>query len=161
MKCKSGITMIEVVIVIVIMIMIVAFSVMPGRETLDEADISKIYIEMKSMRSAVNAIALKKDMDETYTLKQGVDYDAPFVAAANVNYGSNVLGNTDNWYIILGADQKTLYESSNVKSTLGFDAISLTYIVNFETCEVELYKPCTIANNTVRTFDEVRTLAEN
>lgn len=160
MQGKSGVTMIEVVIVIVIILMIVTFSVMPSRETLDEADISKLYIEMRSMKTAVNAIALKEDMDPDFELKQGVDYDSPFVAAAGINYGDNVLTDSDNWYIILGADQKELYDASNVKTTLGLDAISVTYIVNFKTSDVELYKPYKITGKTVRTFDEVRSLAE-
>ena len=71
------------------------------------------------------------------------------------------MDNMDDWYIILGADQKELYEASNVKANYGLDAISLTYIVNFKTSDVELYKPITVANTTVRTFDEVRSLAEN
>lgn len=157
---SSGVTMIELVVVIVIMLMIVSFSVLPGRETLDEADISKLYIEMRSMKTAVNATSLKTEMDNEFEIKQGVDYDATFVAASGVEYGENVMDNIGDWYIILGADQKDLYESSNVKSNYGLDAISLTYIVNFKTSDVELYKPVTIANTTVRTFDEVRKLAE-
>lgn len=160
MQGKSGVTMIEVVIVIVIILMIVTFSVMPSRETLDEADISKLYIEMRSMKTAVNAIALKEDMDPDFELKQGVDYDSSFVAAAGVDYGDNVLTDSDNWYIILGADQKELYDASNVKTTLGLDSISVTYIVNFKTSDVELYKPYKITGKIVRTFDEVRSLAE-
>ncbi len=161
MRGNSGVTMIELVVVVVIILMIVSFSVLPSRETLDEADISKVYIEMKSMKTAVNVTSLKVEMDNEFEIKQGVDYDTPFVAAAGVEYGDNVMDNMDDWYIILGADQKELYEASNVKANYGLDAISLTYIVNFKTSDVELYKPITVANTTVRTFDEVRSLAEN
>lgn len=161
MRGNSGVTMIELVVVVVIILMIVSFSVLPSRETLDEADISKVYIEMKSMKTAVNVTSLKVEMDNEFGIKQGVDYDTPFVAAAGVEYGDNVMDNMDDWYIILGADQKELYEASNVKANYGLDAISLTYIVNFKTSDVELYKPITVANTTVRTFDEVRSLAEN
>ncbi len=161
MRGNSGVTMIELVVVVVIILMIVSFSVLPSRETLDEADISKVYIEMKSMKTAVNVTSLKVEMDNEFEIKQGVDYDTPFVAAVGVEYGDNVMDNMDDWYIILGADQKELYEASNVKANYGLDAISLTYIVNFKTSDVELYKPITVANTTVRTFDEVRSLAEN
>lgn len=161
MRGNSGVTMIELVVVVVIILMIVSFSVLPSRETLDEADISKVYIEMKSMKTAVNVTSLKVEMDNEFEIKQGVDYDTPFVVAAGVEYGDNVMDNMDDWYIILGADQKELYEASNVKANYGLDAISLTYIVNFKTSDVELYKPITVANTTVRTFDEVRSLAEN
>lgn len=160
MRLKSGVTMIELVVVVVIILLIISFSVFPSRETLTETQITKLYSEMLSIKSAVNAVALKYDMEPDFEIKQGVHYDSPFVAAVDVEYGENVLDNQEDWYIILGADQKELYDASVVKDTLGLDAIENTYIVDFKTSDVELYKPQRIGSKDLRTFEDVRNAAE-
>lgn len=161
MRNDSGVTMVEIAIVLVIIIMIAAFAVMSGRTTLEEADASEVYIEMNSMKEAINSIIMKGNMDESFMIEKGKQYDLPFVPVPGVFYGENVTDYSSDWYIIFGKDNEEAYKESKVKKELGFDAINHTYIVNFNTDSVELYKPITILNTQVRTYDEVRALVSN
>ena len=158
MKNNSGITMVEVVIMIVIMIMIAAFAIINGRSALDEADASDVYLEMTSMKEAVNSIIMKQNLDESFIIEEGKQYDTAFVPSTGVSYGDNVLGYQDEWYIIYGSEWGSSYYNSAVRKNLGLEAINRTYIVNYETGEVELYRPLSIFNSSVRTYDEVRTV---
>lgn len=164
MKNNLGITMVEVVVVIVIMLMIIAFAVNSGGETLNQADITDVYVEMNSMRAAVNSIVAKRNIDETYEIVKGKQYDAEFTLplGSTVNYPSYITDNTDDWHIVLGKDSpaKETYEESIVREELGLDEIKHTYIVNYETASVELYEPVEVAGYKVRTYEEVRSLAE-
>lgn len=160
MKNNLGITMIELVIVVVIILIIASFAVASGRETLNEADISEVFVEMTSVKTAINGVIAKQNMDDDFEIEQGKQYDATFTPATGVTYSDAVLGNQDKWFIIFGRDNEGAYDASDVKDFLGLDAINHTYIVNYETVDVELYKPVTIGNIMVRTYEEVRGLAE-
>lgn len=160
MKNNLGVTMIELVVVLVIIIIIATVAVTSGTKTLDEADIAEVYIEMDSMKETINAVILQKSMNEDLRLEQGKHYDADFVPAEGVTYGDNVLGYQDDWHIIFGVDEKDIYLESQVRDTLGLDSINHTYIVNYETAEIELYKPIIVADTMVRTYEQVRSVAE-
>ena len=160
MKNNLGITMIELVVVLVIIIIIATIAVASGTKTLDEADIAEVYIEMDSIKETINSVILQQSMNDDFRLEQGKHYDSDFVPAEGVTYGDNVLGDQDNWHMIFGVDEKDIYLESNVRTTLGLDSINHTYIVNYETAEIELYKPVVVANTAVRTYDEVRSIAE-
>lgn len=161
MKKNLGVTLIELVIVIVIIMIIAAFALSSGRETLNEANATAVYAEMNSVLSAVNGVVAKQNMDEDFEVEKGKQYDKEFVALSGVTYSDDILSNTDKWFIIYGADAGEIYKESEVKENLGLEALDLSYIVNFEDVKVELYKPVTILNNTVRTYEEVRSLASN
>lgn len=161
MKNQLGITMVELVIVIVIILIIATFAVTSGRKTMDQADASEVYFEMNAIKEAVNSINAKRNFDENFALAHGEHYDAEFIPAPDVTYDSYVTLYPDDWYIILGKDDGEPYASSEVRDWLGLDSINHTYIVNFETGKVELYRPVKILNKTVRTYEEVRTLLEN
>ncbi len=162
MKSNRGVTMVEMVVVIIIILMIAIFAVASGRETLDQTDVAEIHVEMKSMKNAVNGIMMKQNINEKFVIEKGKHYDEAFYPAANVEYGQNVIGNESAWVIIYGMDNEEAYLQSTVKNGLGLDSINHTYIVNFQTTEVELYKPIKVANTyIVRTFDEVRSLVED
>ena len=160
MKNNLGITMVEVVVVVVIMLMIVAFSVNSGRETLEKADITDLYVEMTSLKTAINGIIAKQNMDETYEIEEGKQYDIIFTPKAGVSYSDAVLGSQSDWYIVLGEDAGEEYKNSLVKKELGLEEISHTYMVNFNTAGVELYEPVKVANYSVRTYEQVRSLVE-
>ncbi|MBQ9279776.1 MAG: prepilin-type N-terminal cleavage/methylation domain-containing protein [Clostridia bacterium] len=161
MMGNKGVTLVELAIVIIIILIIATFAVTSGRKTLDQADASEVYFEMNAMREAINKVTVKQDMDDNFSLTQGEYYDISFTPATGVSYGDNVLGYQDEWYIIFGKDQGEFYKDSKVKDWLGLDAINHTYIVNFNSSSVELYRPVTILNQSVRTYDEVRTLINN
>ncbi len=163
MKKNLGVTLIELVIVIVIIMIIAAFALSSGRETVNEANATSVYAEMNSVLSAINGVVAKQNMDEDFTIEKGKHYDKEFVEFPGVSYSGDILNNEDKnkWFIIYGADAGDLYEESEVKENLGLEALALSYIVNFEDVKVGLYKPVKILNNTVRTYEEVRSLASN
>lgn len=160
MKNNLGITMVEVVVVIVIMLMIIVFAVGTGAETLNQADITDLYVEISSVKTAVNGVITKQNMDETYILTEGKQYDLTFEPASGVNYSNDILNNSEDWYIIIGNDNPA-YEDSLVTKELGLEKINHTYMVNYETAEVELYKPVEVAGYLVRTYGQIRSLVEN
>ncbi len=160
MKRNSGVSMIELVVVVIIIMMIAAFAISSGSETLNEADVTDVYVEISAIKDVANSIILTKDMDDSFVLQQGKHYDIPFVAASGVTYGTNVTSHTEDWYIILGIEKEG-YNTSVVKDTYGLESVKRSYIINFETGEVELYEPLTIENTSVRTYDEIRRVAEN
>lgn len=161
MKKSAGITLVELAIVIIIILIIASFAVVSGRKTLDQADASEVYFEMNSVREAINSVNVKLDMNENFALTQGEYYDVGFTPAVGVSYGDNVLGDQENWYIVFGKDDGDLYKDSKVKDYLGLDEINHTYIVNYLTASVELYRPVVILDHSVRSYNEVRTLMNN
>ena len=160
MKFNSGITMVELLVVIIIVVMIATFAINSGTETLDEADVTEIFVEITSVKTAMNSIALKREVQENFQILQGGYYDEEFVPAPGVSYGDNVLGFQDDWFIIYGLDAPDIYNESTVRTNLGLDTLNHSYIVNFDTSEVELYMPVTIKDLSVRTYKEIRELAE-
>lgn len=160
MKNNMGVTMIELVVVLVIMIIVATIAVASGTKTLDEADIAEVYIEMDTMKESINGVILRKTMNEDLRIEKSKYYDTEFVPAEGVTYGDNVLGYQENWYIIFGVDEEDVYTESEVRENLGLETINHTYIVNYETAEVELYKPIKLANTMVRTYEQVRSAAE-
>lgn len=175
MKNNSGITMIELVVVIIIIMIIATIAIVSGQKTLDEADVTEVYSEIDTMKKVVNEISLRKSTNPDIRIEEGVYYDMKFVPLVGVTYGTNVTNVPEDWYIIYGSDQLTiasqypgsfssttddLYKASTVKENLGLEGINHTYIVNFEECEVELYKPIVVGNTSVRTYSEIRNLAK-
>ena len=160
MKFNSGITMVELLVVIIIVVMIATFAINSGTDTLDEADVTEVFVEITSVKTAMNSIALKREVQENFQILQGGYYDEKFVPAPGVTYGDNVLGFQEDWFIIYGLDAPDIYNESNVRTNLGLDTLNHSYIVNFDTSEVELYMPVTIKDLSVRTYKEIRELAE-
>ena len=167
MKSQNGVTMIELVIVLIITLIIATVAISSGQETLKEADVAEVYVEMSSMQKTINAIILQREMNPNLEIVKGQHYDEEFNIGRdiNVSYGDNVLTESDNWHIIYGVAsesevEKAIYDASTVRDTLGLDGINHTYIVNYETGEIELLRPVTIDNQSVRTYYEVRTVAE-
>ena len=115
---------------------------------------------MDSMKDAINSVMVRQAMNEDIVIEMGKFYDSDFLPLEGVSYGDNVLGHQEDWHIIYGIDQKEIYLASEVKDSLGMDAINHTYIVNYETSEVELYSPIVLSGVKVRTYEEVRNLAE-
>ena len=154
MKKQNGVTMVELVIVIIIILIITTFSVYTGKEATDQATVTEVYVEMTSMKNAVNSVIIKKDLDEDFELKSGDQYDFKVSElAADAEEFKNAFGievdeaDFDDAYIIIGMDDMEKYEQS--------------YIVNFEKGEVELLKTIKLANRNVRTFEQVRALVDD
>ena len=167
MKSQLGVTMIELVIVLIITLVIATVAINSGKDTLKEADVTEVYVEMSTMQKTVNSIMLQREMNPNLEIEKGKHYDEEFDTGrdTSVTYGDNVLTNADKWHIIYGvaadkAAEKAIYDSSIVRDILGLDAINHTYIVNYETGEVELLRPLEIDSKLVRTYYEVRSVAE-
>ncbi len=167
MKSQLGVTMIELVIVLIITLVIATVAINSGKDTLTEADVTEVYVEMSAMQKTVNSVMLQKEMNPNLEIKKGKYYDEEFDTGrdTSVTYGDNVLTNAENWHIIYGVaadkeSEKAIYDSSIVRENLGLDAINHTYIVNYETGEVELLRPLEIDSKLVRTYYEVRSVAE-
>ncbi len=162
MKNNLGVTMIELVVVIVIVLMIATFAINSGKDTLTETDVTEVLVEMTSVKNALKALALKQEVTENFQISKGELYDEEFISATGVSYGDNVLGNQQDWYIIYGidVDDVDLYKNSKARENLGLESLNHTYIINFKESDVELYRPVTLENRKVRTYDEVRELAE-
>lgn len=167
MKNQLGVTMIELVIVLVITMVIATVAISSGKKTLTEADITEVYVEMSTIQKTVNSVMLQREMNPNLEIERGKYYDEEFDVGrdTSVTYGDNVLTEADDWHIIYGvaadkAAEKAIYDASTVRETLGLDAINHTYIVNYETGEVELLRPIVIDSKSVRTYYEVRSVAE-
>lgn len=168
MKKQNGVTMVELVIVIIIILIITTFSVYTGKEATDQATVTEVYVEMTSMKNAVNSVIIKKDLDEDFELKPGDQYDFKVSElAADAEEFKNAFGidvdeaDFDDVYIIIGMDDMEKYEQSKVREYYGIDSIKHSYIVNFEKGEVELLKTIKLANRNVRTFEQVRALVDD
>ena len=168
MKKQNGVTMVELVIVIIIILIITTFSVYTGKEATDQATVTEVYVEMTSMKNAVNIVIIKKDFDEDFELKSGDQYDFKVSElAADAEEFKNAFGvevdeaDFDDAYIIIGMDDMEKYEQSKVREYYGIDSIKHSYIVNFEKGEVELLKTIKLANRNVRTFEQVRALVDD
>lgn len=168
MKKQNGVTMVELVIVIIIILIITTFSVYNGKEATDQATVTEVYVEMTSMKNAVNSVIIKKDLDEDFELKSGDQYDFKVSElAADAEEFKNAFGvevdeaDFDDAYIIIGMDDMEKYEQSKVRKYYGIDSIKHSYIVNFEKGEVELLKTIKLANRNVRTFEQVRALVDD
>lgn len=160
LKNKLGITMVELVVVVIIILIIASYAVMSGTETLEQADVTEVEVEITSIQKILSGIILKQDMDEDFVVEQGVHYDENFTPLSGVDYSEEIMNKPQDWYIIYGLDDEEKYETSNVKDGLGIDSIKHTYIVNFKTAKVELYRPIKLSNTYVRTFDEVMKLVK-
>lgn len=168
MKKQNGVTMVELVIVIIIILIITTFSVYTGKEATDQATVTEVYVEMTSMKNAVNSVIIKKDLDEDFELKSGDQYDFKVSElATDAEEFKNAFGvevdeaDFDDAYIIIGMDDMEKYEQSKVREYYGIDSIKHSYIVNFEKGEVELLKTIKLANRNVRTFEQVRALIDD
>ena len=168
MKKQNGVTMVELVIVIIIILIITTFSVYTGKEATDQATVTEVYVEMTSMKNAVNSVIIKKDLDEDFELKSGDQYDFKVSElAADAEEFKNAFGvevdeaDFDDAYIIIGMADMEKYEQSKVREYYGIDSIKHSYIVNFEKGEVELLKTIKLANRNVRTFEQVRALVDD
>lgn len=168
MKKQNGVTMVELVIVIIIILIITTFSVYTGKEATDQATVTEVYVEMTSMKNAVNSVIIRKDLNEDFELKSGDQYDFKVSElAADAEEFKNAFGvevdeaDFDDAYIIIGMDDMEKYEQSKVREYYGIDSIKHSYIVNFEKGEVELLKTIKLANRNVRTFEQVRALVDD
>ena len=168
MKKQNGVTMVELVIVIIIILIITTFSVYTGKEATDQATVTEVYVEMTSMKNAVNSVIIRKDLDEDFELKSGDQYDFKVSElAADAEEFKNAFGvevdeaDFDDAYIIIGMDDMEKYEQSKVREYYGIDSIKHSYIVNFEKGEVELLKTIKLAIRNVRTFEQVRALVDD
>lgn len=167
MNNKKGVSMIELVIVIIVLLIIATFSVFSGREAIEQAEATEVYVEMNSMREAVNSINLKKELNENFKETKGEHYDKkaselnPSEENFEIEYGITIeSGDFENLYIIYGMDELEEYNKSNVKESYGLDSIKHTYLVNFEKGKVDLLRQITVANRKVRTFEQVRALVD-
>ena len=168
MKKQNGVSMIELVIVLIVILLISTFSVYTGKEAVDQATATEVYTEINSIRSAINSINIKKELDESFTIVSGEHYDAKATDIKatkdefEVEYGITVSDEEfDNLYIIYGMDELEKYKASNVKDKYGLDSIKHTYLVNFKECSVDLFKSIKISDRNVRTFEQVRALVDN
>ena len=171
MKSQLCVTMIELVIVLIITLIIATVAVSSGQDTLTEADVTEVYVEMSTMQKTINTFILQMEMNSDLRPEEGKHYDDTFDSWKNQNvigeygYGDNVLTKAEDWYIIYGvaADkklEKAIYDNSKVRENLGLDSINHSYIVNYETGEVELLRPLVIDSKEVRTYEQVRSVAE-
>lgn len=167
MKSQLGVTMIELVIVLIITMVIATVAISSGQKTLTEADVAEVYVEMDTIHKAVNTVMLQKEMNPDLRLEQGKHYDIDFDTGrdTSVQYGDNVLGVAEEWCIIYGVStdkesEKAIYDVSEVREYLGLDSINHSYIVNYTTGEVELLRPLVIDSKQVRTYEQVRMVAE-
>ena len=128
MKKQNGVTMVELVIVIIIILIITTFSVYTGKEATDQATVTEVYVEMTSMKNAVNSVIIKKDLDEDFELKSGDQYDFKVSElAADAEEFKNAFGvevdeaDFDDAYIIIGMDDMEKYEQSKVREYYGIN----------------------------------------
>lgn len=167
MKSQLGVTMIELVIVLIITMVIATVAISSGKKTLTEADVTEVYVEMSTIQKTINTVMMQMEMNTNLRLEQGKHYDIDFDTGrdTSVQYGDNVLGAAEEWCIIYGVtadreEEKAIYDISKVRETLGLDSINHSYIVNYNTGEVELLRPLVIDSKQVRTYEQVRTVAE-
>lgn len=167
MKKQNGVTMIELVIVLIIILLITTFSVYTGSNSVDQAMVTEVYSEMNSMREAVNGVVLKKELDESFIVQEGKNYDfkistlATSVEEFENAYGIDIVDEEFNYlYIIVGMDDFPNYENSKVRDFYGFSSIKHSYLVNFDEGKVDLLKPLKLVNREVRTFEQVRALVD-
>lgn len=168
MRNHKGVSMIELVIVIVILLIITTFSIFSGREAIEQAEVTELYVEMNSVREAVNSINVKKELNENFELTKGEHYDkkASELNAVEADfedeYGIEIeSGDFDDLYIIYGMDELGEYNKSSVKQSYGFDSIKHTYLINFAKVKVDLLNVITVANRNVRTYEQVRSLVDD
>lgn len=160
MRSNAGVTMVELLVVIIIIVMIATFAISSGTDTLDEADVTEVFVEITAVKSALTTVTVKKDINPDLQIVQGDYYDDPFSPAEGVSYGDNVLGYQEDWHIIYGVDEAEKYAASRVRDNMGLETLNHTYIVNYKTSDVELYRPVTVKDLKVRTYDEIRELAK-
>ena len=168
MKKQNGVTMIELVMVLVILIIITTFSVYTGKSALNQAIVTEVYSEMKTIKEAVNGIILTEGLDEDFEVEAKKHYDLKISElVANVDEFKNMYNveipeeEFEDFYVIVGMDDLDAYKNSEVKDTYGLDSIKHSYIVNFKRGEVALLKTIIIDDRSVRTFDQVRNLVDN
>ena len=166
MKRQMGVSMIELVIVLIIIILITYFSIYTGNSALNQATASEVYAEINAMREAVNSINLKKSLQDDFEIEQGVHYDVKIEDTLTKSEFEARFGETisdedyQNTYIIYGMDMQEEYHASHVREFYGFDTIKHSYLVNFDEGKVDLLKSVNIADRTVRTFEQVRSLVD-
>ncbi len=167
MKKQNGVTMVELVVVIIIILIITSFSVFTGKEAVDQATAAEIYGEINSMREAINAVNIKKELDSDFVITSGDYYDAKVSEVMSKDEFESIYGiyvdevEFDNLYIIFGMDNLEYYDNSNVNKNYGLDSIKHSYLINFEEGRVDLLKAIKIANRSVRTFEQVRALVDD
>lgn len=167
MKKQNGVTMIELVVVIIIILIITSFSIFTGKEAADQATATEIYEEINAVREAINAVNIKKELDDNFMITSGDYYDAKVSEVMTKEQFETMYGiyvdevDFDNLYIIFGMDNLEYYDNSNVNKNYGLDSIKHSYLVNFEEGKVELLKTIKIANRSVRTFEQVRALVDD
>jgi Tfp pilus assembly protein PilE len=170
MKSHSGISMIELVIVLIIIILIASFSVYTGSTAIDQANLTEVYTELLSIKSAVNDVNVKRSMaeefdfddylGEIYDKKVGDMTKSEYENASGIIISDASFEALQNSYIIFGMDNMSFYQDSEVRKYYGLDSIKHSYVVNFDESRVDLLKTVKIGKQKVRTFEQVRALVD-
>ena len=152
MSNNRGVTMVEMVIVIVIIIILAVIAYTAGRESIDEANITEVYSEFKSVREAVASVQTQMNFDDTMTLTQGVQYDVELSSEQKTAQG---LDTEAMYYLIYGSMNEENYSRSTVEG-LGLSSLKRDYIVNYQTGEVLLEDAIIVNGSTVRTYEDLK-----
>ncbi len=148
MKTNHGITIIELVIVMIIMLLIASFAVYSGINSIQKAEVTELYSEMNSIKTAISSIKGKSIMENQENNEEWFK-----------DYYDESMGSGD-WYIIYGADDEG-YETSKVRENLGLESIKRRYLINFKDEDVMLASPVEVLGSSVRTYDAVRNLVNS
>ena len=72
MKSQLGVTMIELVIVLIITLVIATVAISSGKDTLTEADVTEVYVEMSTMQKTVNSVMLQREMNPNLEIEKDI-----------------------------------------------------------------------------------------
>ena len=170
MNRQKGISMIELVIVLIIIILIASFSIYTGNAAIDQATLTEVYSEILAIKGVVNDVNMKRsladdfDLDgylgEMYDKKIGDMSQAEYESISGIIVSETTFENMQDSYIIFGMDSMDQYQNSNVRKYYGIESIKHSYIVDFDASKVDLLRPVKIANQNVRTFEQIRALVD-
>ena len=170
MNLQKGVSMIELVIVLIIIILIASFSVYTGNVAIEQASLTEVYSEILSIKSAVNDVNMKRSLSddfdfdsylgEMYDRKIGDMSKAEYESMSGIMVSDITFDYLKDSYIIFGMDNMDNYKNSEVRKYYGLESIKHSYVVNFEESRVDLLKSVKIANQNVRTFEQIRALVD-
>jgi prepilin-type N-terminal cleavage/methylation domain-containing protein len=170
MKKEKGVSMIELVVVMIILVMIAAFAISSGLDTVDQAKITEVYAEMRSIEESINGINTLKVTNadpDTFDLSP---YHNGVLTAENINAytdeelpsviktGMIASGNT--YYSLIGIVSEESYNDA-VGKALGIGNIKRNYIISFDSSEVILIGGAQTSGGRVYTLDQVEEYIEN
>ena len=142
---NKGVSMIELVIVIILLIMIAVFAVLSTNTTTLQAEATLIYTEMKSLKKGIQTVSQNYNYGIIDSIDEGVHY--------------NVMSEDGEWYVIYGVSE--VEYSPQIIKKLGLEELKRTYLVKFETGEIQLEEPISLGEYKIKTYEDIDTIMES